>query len=257
MHELSKLTGHRNDIHLMQFSRCGTRLATGARDGTIKLWRQAARKAATSAAGAAGIGGVHWVELHSFFCPPDIDEIQRAKLRRRPLQQPSINQVLWTCDDTQTVAAVSDGTIRVWNASSGTLVHILRAHTAQAQVLECHPTDRRLAVTAGYDGLVVLWDIESGRCLKRMSTVYTFPTVPGTPAAARGRYVAPACCDWGAVNWVACYAYIYGVTLHFVVPGCSKCTCKKHAKVQVHILPAHPSLHTNAAVQPIHSTQIL
>lgn len=84
-------------------------------------------------------------------------------------------QVVWTHDDSRLVAAVSDNTIRVWNAASGALIHLLKEHTQQVQVLETHPHDRRLAMTAGYDGKVLLWDIEAGRCLKHMNTVYTFP----------------------------------------------------------------------------------
>ena len=65
------------------------------------------------------------------------------------------------------IAAVSDNSIRVWCAHTGTLLHLLRSHTQQAHVLEEHPYDHNLVLTAGYDGLTIIWDIEKGVPLKR------------------------------------------------------------------------------------------
>lgn len=67
----------------------------------------------------------------------------------------------------QILAVASDHIIRVWCAHSGALLHLLRGHTQPTHVLDTHPFDARLALSAGYDGQVILWDIAAGTVLKR------------------------------------------------------------------------------------------
>jgi hypothetical protein len=42
-------------------------------------------------------------------------------------------------------------------------------------VLECHPSDSRLAFSASYDGQVILWDIGRGKALARWHSADTCP----------------------------------------------------------------------------------
>lgn len=67
----------------------------------------------------------------------------------------------------QILAAASDNIIRVWCAHTGALLQLLKGHTQQAHVLEMHPHDPRLALSGGYDGMAILWDITTGAILKR------------------------------------------------------------------------------------------
>ena len=67
----------------------------------------------------------------------------------------------------QVLAAISDDTIAVWDAHSGELEQRLRGHTFRTHVLECHPLDPRLAMSAGYDGQTIVWDLDEGRALAR------------------------------------------------------------------------------------------
>ncbi len=71
----------------------------------------------------------------------------------------------------QVLAAISDNTVAVWDAHSGDLMQRLRGHTSGAHVLECHPIDPRLAMTAGYDGQTIVWDLLEGQPLAR----YAYP----------------------------------------------------------------------------------
>jgi PH-interacting protein len=36
-----------------------------------------------------------------------------------------------------------------------------------AHVLECHPWNPRLAFSAGYDGQLIIWDVDQGQVLRR------------------------------------------------------------------------------------------
>ncbi|XP_027363533.1 bromodomain and WD repeat-containing protein 3-like [Abrus precatorius] len=52
--------------------------------------------------------------------------------------------------------------ICVWNAADGSLVHSLTGHTASSYVLDVHPFNPRIAMSAGYDGRTIVWDIWEG-----------------------------------------------------------------------------------------------
>lgn len=67
----------------------------------------------------------------------------------------------------QVISSVSDHTIRVWNAQSGAEVQRLVGHQAQVHILECHPFDHKLAMSASYDGATKLWNLHTGQLLTR------------------------------------------------------------------------------------------
>ena len=72
----------------------------------------------------------------------------------------------WSSDDEFVVAAVTDFAIQVWNSHSGTLVHTLKGHKDEVFVVECNPVLNSVLLTAGHDGLIILWDIISGSHVK-------------------------------------------------------------------------------------------
>lgn len=71
----------------------------------------------------------------------------------------------------QVISSVSDHTIRVWDAQAGVEVQRLVGHQAQVHILECHPFDHKLAMSASYDGTTKLWNLHTGQLLTR----YAFP----------------------------------------------------------------------------------
>ncbi|GFR48989.1 hypothetical protein Agub_g11008, partial [Astrephomene gubernaculifera] len=215
--ELTLLPGHHNDIVFIEFSHEGRCVATASKDGCVKVWRleqrQPARREGPAAPAAAALNqGPHeggslggggggggggdsgsgsqpgslqwlWREALNLTCPPTEEEIRKARLKRRPPPRPAINQVAWNLDDSRVVAAVTDNSVRVWDARSGEPTHTLLEHTAQAHVVEGHPHDPRLVMSGGYDGRTILWDVLAGTALKIFSTQDTFP--------GRGRWTDP------------------------------------------------------------------
>ena len=77
-----------------------------------------------------------------------------------------VSMVGWSSDDEFVVAAVTDFAIQVWNSHSGTLVHTLKGHKDEVFVVECNPVLNSVLLTAGHDGLIILWDIISGSHVK-------------------------------------------------------------------------------------------
>lgn len=67
----------------------------------------------------------------------------------------------------QLLAAGSDNVIRVWSTKDWSVLALLLSHTDAVHVLTGHPFDPRLVLSAGYDGLSILWDCEAGVELQR------------------------------------------------------------------------------------------
>lgn len=77
--------------------------------------------------------------------------------------------VSWDVSDQWVVTAVSNCTLKVWNAKSGELVKVLRGHKDEIFVLESHPIDPRVMLSAAHDGKLIIWDIlnsESMACFE-------------------------------------------------------------------------------------------
>ena len=164
--ELCRLQGHSNDVILLQFSKSGERLATGSRDGTVRIWKKPRKWRKKKA---------HWEQEVCITCPPDEEVIKAARARRRPPPAPCIDQISWAADDSKLVVSVTDFTLRVFHMPTGILHHVLKGHTNRVHVVECHPTDPRVVASASYDGQVIFWDVETGDLLKSFDSRSTRP----------------------------------------------------------------------------------
>ncbi|GLT99021.1 hypothetical protein SLE2022_164900 [Rubroshorea leprosula] len=71
--------------------------------------------------------------------------------------------IIWSLDNCFVLAAIMDCRICVWNAADGSLVHSLAGHTESTYVLDVHPFNPRIAMSAGYDGRTIVWDIWEGK----------------------------------------------------------------------------------------------
>jgi WD40 repeat protein len=88
---------------------------------------------------------------------------------------PELKAVIFNSDHTRVVtssgldkARRSDWSVRlkVWCAFSGALVGSLPGHTLPVHVVDAHPRERRVVVSAGYDARVCFWDIWTCTLLK-------------------------------------------------------------------------------------------
>ncbi|KAG0251319.1 Bromodomain and WD repeat-containing protein 3 [Actinomortierella ambigua] len=78
-------------------------------------------------------------------------------------------QAVWSLDDRSIVLTTSLGEIKVFDAKTGEWKHTLKGHTrfTEIYVVDVHPVDPRLVLTAGYDGHIFLWDIREGKQLRQ------------------------------------------------------------------------------------------
>uniref|UniRef100_A0A8C7WL18 Bromo domain-containing protein n=1 Tax=Oncorhynchus mykiss TaxID=8022 RepID=A0A8C7WL18_ONCMY len=70
--------------------------------------------------------------------------------------------VAWDRGDRTVVTAVSNYLLKVWSSTTGQLLHVLSGHDDEVFVLEAHPFDRRIMLSAGHDGNIYMWDLAKG-----------------------------------------------------------------------------------------------
>ncbi|KAK7344382.1 hypothetical protein VNO77_13909 [Canavalia gladiata] len=183
IHEMDLLSGHENDVNYVQFSGCSVaskiltsdpwkeentlkfrnfwychdNIVTCSRDGSAIIWVPRSRRSH----GKVG----RWTRAYHLKVPPPPLPPQppRGGPRQRFLPTPrGVNMIVWSLDNRFVLAAIMDCRICVWNAVDGSLVHSLTGHTASSYVLDVHPFNPRIAMSAGYDGRTIVWDIWEG-----------------------------------------------------------------------------------------------
>ncbi|KAJ1407727.1 WD40/YVTN repeat-like-containing domain superfamily [Sesbania bispinosa] len=171
--EIDVLSGHENDVNYVQFSHISifhnktwkeenvpkfkNSCYLPSRDGSAIIWIPKSRR-------SHGKSG-RWTRAYHLRVPPPPmpPQPQRGGPRQRILPTPrGVNMIVWSLDNRFVLAAIMDCRICVWNASDGSLVHSLTGHTESTYVLDVHPFNPRIAMSAGYDGRTIVWDIWEG-----------------------------------------------------------------------------------------------
>ncbi|GAM27759.1 hypothetical protein SAMD00019534_109350 [Acytostelium subglobosum LB1] len=139
---VSTLQGHTLPIKLLQYNNQSDAIVSGSEDGHLIIWRNTY--------------GNNW-DKTSFYIRGIGLNSKRIKVKLRT--------VVWSLDDQYIITA--DHVVRVWNAKDGEPLFELAAHVSDVFILEPHPSNPRLLMSAGYDSQVILWDIQSGVMLNR------------------------------------------------------------------------------------------
>ncbi|XP_063794477.1 bromodomain and WD repeat-containing protein 3 isoform X4 [Pseudophryne corroboree] len=145
--KIAELEGHVDKVVAVQFCNNGDRLCfvSGSRDGTARIWQYQQQEwkmvVLDMAARMAG----------SSVATPE-DKVTKLK----------VTMVAWDRSDVVVITAVNNFLLKVWNSNSGQLLHILSGHDDEVFVLEAHPFDSRILLSAGHDGNIFVWDLERG-----------------------------------------------------------------------------------------------
>ncbi|XP_062241263.1 bromodomain and WD repeat-containing protein 3 isoform X1 [Platichthys flesus] len=144
--KISELHEHTDKVDSIQFCHSGERFVSGSRDGTARIWKLHQRqqwRCLLLNMSATLPGAEAMTEEESYF-------------------KPKVTMVAWDRHDNTVITAVNNHLLKVWNSYTGHLLHILKGHEAEVFVLEPHPFDPRIILSAGHDGNVFIWNLLQG-----------------------------------------------------------------------------------------------
>ncbi|CAH1970957.1 unnamed protein product [Acanthoscelides obtectus] len=154
-HRVLEAEAHSDRVDSVQWAHSGLRFLTGSKDGmAIVWWFERQQWRSTYLDMATKLPG-------SNNAPDPPDNSKKLK----------VTMVCWNRNDTLVIVAVSDYTLKLWTVG-GQLVKVLPGHSDEVYVLEAHPHDNNIILSAGHDGQLFVWDIVKGEIVyKFLNTV--------------------------------------------------------------------------------------
>ncbi|XP_026176121.1 bromodomain and WD repeat-containing protein 3 isoform X2 [Mastacembelus armatus] len=144
--KISELHEHTDKVDSIQFCHTSERFVSGSRDGTARIWKLHQRQ--------------QWrcILLNMSATLPGAEPMSEEETYFKP----KVTMVAWDRHDNTVITAVNNHLLKVWNSYTGQLLHVLKGHEAEVFVLEPHPFDPRIILSAGHDGNVYIWDLLRG-----------------------------------------------------------------------------------------------
>jgi WD40 repeat protein len=174
------LTLHRNNVYsvAMQPNSTSAHLATGGRDGTVKLWdAQTGGLRLTLKSEAGGVYGVAWnADGHRLAASTEggFIYIWDFKSVRRPLLIPAhsyaARAIAWQPNGLILASAGWDNQVKLWDTSTGTLLKTLSGHTDFVNSVVWSPDGSYLA-SGSSDGTINIWNPNDGSLVQTLNHV--------------------------------------------------------------------------------------
>ncbi|ELW67902.1 Bromodomain and WD repeat-containing protein 1 [Tupaia chinensis] len=142
------ITSLQDKVDSIQFCNNGDRFLSGSRDGTARVWR---------------FEQSEWRSVVLDMATRISGDLSSEEER---FMKPKVTMIAWNQNDSIVVTAVNDHVLKVWNSYTGQLLHNLLGHADEVFVLETHPFDSRIMLSAGHDGSIFIWDVTKGTKMK-------------------------------------------------------------------------------------------
>ncbi|XP_075227824.1 bromodomain and WD repeat-containing protein isoform X2 [Lycorma delicatula] len=143
-HRILETEPHTDRVDSIQWAHSGLRFISGSKDGTAIIWKFTRQR---------------WKTLvlnMTTKLPGKPDVVVDPKLKLK------VTMVCWNTNDKWAITACNDHSIKVWDSEAAKLFEVLRGHKEEVFVLESHPLDPNVLLSAGHDGLILLWDLQTG-----------------------------------------------------------------------------------------------
>jgi WD40 repeat protein len=122
------------------------------------LSRRALLVGLAGVAAVGGAGGIMWSLLSP---PPKVG----TTLYTYTGHQAQVNAVTWSPDGMRIASASNDGTVRVWDSTTGNNPFVYRRHQGDVLPVKWSPHNARLIASGGADKTVQVWDPVSGELI--------------------------------------------------------------------------------------------
>ncbi|XP_067401337.1 bromodomain and WD repeat-containing protein 1-like [Emydura macquarii macquarii] len=142
--KIAELESHADKVDSIQFSNSDDRFISGSRDGTAHIWR------------------FQQTEWRSILLDMSDRLPGDSSSEEDKFMKPKVTMIAWNQNDNFVVTAVNNHLLKVWNSYTGQLLHDMVGHMDEVFVLETHPFDSRIMLSAGHDGNIFVWDITKG-----------------------------------------------------------------------------------------------
>ncbi len=153
----------------------GQQIVSAGADGTVRIWDVASGAAVRSLDGPHGVCPVRGVQPDGRRSSAPVRRhgahlgCGERHSRAQPRGSYGSGQLCGVQPDgQQIVSAGDDGTVRIWDAASGTAVRSLEGHTRSGSWSAAYSPDGKQIVSAGADGTVRIWDVASGAAVRSL-----------------------------------------------------------------------------------------
>lgn len=109
------------------------------------------------------------IQSNNEFCVYLYDTINFNIISSFPAHIDLIYELAFSKDDTRLLSVSSDGTARVWHGDGTPKQIATLATTCYQYTGKFHPIDNNIVATAGYDGVIRIWDVQRRKVIQKLS----------------------------------------------------------------------------------------
>ncbi|OBQ20427.1 MAG: hypothetical protein AN488_12830 [Anabaena sp. WA113] len=157
------------------FSPDGKVLATGEKDGRVRLWNVITGKELLTLRGhSSGVNSVAWSGDSLTLASGSLDKtvklwnVQTGDcVRTLEGHSSGVNSVAWSGDSLTLASGSLDKTVKLWNVQTGDCVRTLEGHSSGVMSVAWSGDSLTLA-SGSFDKTVKLWNVQSGDCVRTL-----------------------------------------------------------------------------------------